>query len=322
MPRYKGETKYEREKYARRHFAFMAKKYGRTVSHTMHDQETQYFQRESNALSWHGETANSDGSTHWEQNLPTPYCGKRFAEIWLFLNLLQSWPMEIKGQLDSEFYGDACDREYVRGMLRTVDIQGYFTDGTAITYDGIALSVYQGPLSEEEALALSTQHGSNGVFWGASKNRIRAEFVQEWLEDKEEQEATGKAALYNEKWFFNEIGGDLEVVEGSVKNESDEELEFKGFSMSDANLIAARIGIVNSLDRATSVATIQKVLALVRVLRGKRLLLSGAEAADACFLKQYGIERTGKARPRVANGNAWDKTKAEVEEAMRFHGFK
>lgn len=220
MPRYKGATKYEREQYGRMHYDFMAAKYGSDQDYTFQGQTTTVRNKERDSSLW-GENRVVDygggkQGTYWHKDSPTPYSGHRMPEMRWFLEVLGSWPMDIKDTLNSELYGDACDREYVRGLIRLLEINNYFVDGAAIIIpagDNIFI-----PLPSPENGAkwvvenIIAEHGRDNYFECSSKNRIRIEFALEWLKDKEDAEARGQK-MYDELYFYDDTNGDIFQLE-------------------------------------------------------------------------------------------------------------
>ncbi|QNH62223.1 hypothetical protein [Hymenobacter sediminicola] len=216
MPRYKGATKYEREQYGRMHYDFMSAKYGSYVEHTFQGETTRIFTKQDNPSLWAEERAveysNSSKGTYWHQDFPTPYCGHRMPEMRWFLEILRSWPMDIKDTLSSELYGDACDREYVRGLMRLLEINNYFDDGAAIIIPAGDNMFMPLPSPENggkwDVGDIIAKHGSTNYYECNSKNRIRAEFAIEWLRDKEDAEARGQK-MYDELYFYDDTNGDI-----------------------------------------------------------------------------------------------------------------
>ncbi|WP_133272464.1 hypothetical protein [Hymenobacter radiodurans] len=155
----------------------MAHKYGCNEPFTWQGEQIQVFEQQDCYPKWHRQITKIDATgksyTYWHRDSPTPYCGKKLVEMREFLILLNSWPMDIKGRLDYEYYGDAYDREHIRGLIRVVDIHDYFADGAAIIIPGDGMFIQSlpppPPNTKYVVEDMLRDHGQENIFWGVPK---------------------------------------------------------------------------------------------------------------------------------------------------------
>lgn len=144
---------------------------------------------------WETETKNSHGQTTWEYEYPMPYSGLRYES--LFLRVLR-WvrPQLLIPNLEVRFAGDLIDRDYIEGLLVSLEELGATTPGKILIAHDIAGVLVAGPnatiksLSEVEYGPKASAHIESGEL---IKNRIS--IVRRWLKRKKRESTPNASPL-------------------------------------------------------------------------------------------------------------------------------
>ncbi|WP_133272465.1 hypothetical protein [Hymenobacter radiodurans] len=128
---------------------------------------------------------------------------------------------------------------------------------------------------------------------GSAKNRIRVDFVQEWLRDKEKEEEK-VINLYNESLYYDDTDGQLFSTIDNITEEDTGSnhplLSFAfGYSQEDCNLLFFNLGLIDNSDNPKPGVTAAAFHGVVEVLKYYGKLKMGRDKAVVALSLFYGF---------------------------------